>query len=203
VTDHVRTLLDVARTAPLPISLPIIDAALHQQPWLLEPLKAEANCRGGERGISRAQRAIHLASPEAESPLETLLRLLILLAGLPASDTQVEVRTPRKTYYADLGYREQRLLLEADGRKHHSEWKKVSDDMVRHNAMVGAGWRVLRFTWSQIMYQPELVIAAISPSALRRRGIGRVNVEDDHRADATRQTPSWPSAKNCRYATGQ
>jgi very-short-patch-repair endonuclease len=161
VTDHVRTLLDVARTAPLPISLPIIDAALHQQPWLLEPLKAEANCRGGERGISRAQRAIHLASPEAESPLETLLRLLILLAGLPAPDTQVEVRTPRKTYYADLGYREQRLLLEADSRKHHSEWKKVSDDMVRHNAMVGAGWRVLRFTWSQIMYQPELVIAAI------------------------------------------
>jgi very-short-patch-repair endonuclease len=27
--------------------------------------------------------------------------------------------------------------------------------------MVAAGWRVLRFTWAQIMFQPEMVIAAI------------------------------------------
>lgn len=161
LTEHVRTLLDVACTAPLPIALPIIDAAGHLDPWLLDQLAAKADRCGGRRGIARAQRAIRLASPQAESPLETLLRLLIALAGLPAPDIQVPVRAGRKTYFADLGYREQRLLLEADGRDHHSERKKVVEDMVRHNAMVGAGWRVLRFTWSQVMYQPELVIAAI------------------------------------------
>lgn len=161
ITEHVRTLLDVARTAPLPIALPIIDAATNVEPWLFEQLKAEANRLGGQRGIARAQRVIHLASAQAESVLETLLRLLITLAGLPTPDVQIAVRTGRKTYYADLGYREQRLLIEADSRKHHSEWKKVGEDMVRHNALVGAGWRVLRFTWAQVMYQPELVIAAI------------------------------------------
>ncbi len=161
LTDHVRTLLDVARTAPLPVALPVLDAAMHESPWLLEPLKAEADRRGGERDIARAQRAIHLACEHAESVLESLLRLLIALAGLPVPEVQVPVRTRRKTYYADLGYREHRLVIEADSRKHHSEWNKVAQDMVRHNEMVGAGWRVLRFTWSQVMYQPELVIAAI------------------------------------------
>lgn len=139
LTEHVRTLLDVACTAPLPIALPIIDAAAQIDPWLLDQLAAAANRCGGQRGIARAHREIHLASPQAESSLETLLRLLIALAGLPAPDVQVPVRTGRKTYFADLGYREQRLLLEADGRDHHSERKKVAEDMVRHNAMVGAG----------------------------------------------------------------
>jgi very-short-patch-repair endonuclease len=161
ITEHVRTLLDVACTAPLPISLPIIDAAAHIDPRLLDELADEANRHGGRRGIARAHRALRLASPGAESPLETLLRLLIVLAGLPAPDVQVPIRAGRKTYFADLGYREQRLVLEADGRDHHSERRKVAEDMVRHNAMVGAGWRVLRFTWAQVVYQPEVVIAAI------------------------------------------
>ena len=161
ITEHVRTLLDVACTSPLPIALPIIDAAAHIEPRLLDQLIAEAHRCGGQRGIARAHRAIRLASPLAESPLETLLRLLIVLAGLPAPDVQVPVQAGRKTYFADLGYREQKLVLEADGRDHHSERKKVAADMVRHNDMVGAGWRVLRFTWAQVMYQPEVVIAAI------------------------------------------
>ena len=161
ITEHVRTLLDVASSAPLPIALPIIDAAAHMEPRLLDQLALEADRRGGQRGIARAQRAIHLASSLAESPLETLLRLLIALAGLPAHEVQLPVRAGGKTYFADLGYREQRLVLEADGRDHHSERRKVAADMVRHNAMVGAGWRVLRFTWAQVVYQPDLVIGAI------------------------------------------
>jgi very-short-patch-repair endonuclease len=66
-----------------------------------------------------------------------------------------------KTYYADMGYRGKRLLIEADGRDHHSKWEQVADDMMRHNGLVGQGWRVLRFTWAQVLFQPELVIAAI------------------------------------------
>lgn len=162
VTEHVRTLLDVARTAPLPIALPIIDAATHVSPWLLGELANEANRRGGHRNIARAQRAIALASPEAESILESLLRLLILLSGLPPPELQIPVHMRNgKTYYADMGYSDKRLLIEADGRDHHSKWRQVADDMMRHNSLVGQGWRVLRFTWAQVLYQPDLVIAAI------------------------------------------
>jgi very-short-patch-repair endonuclease len=161
VTEPIKTLLDVARTAPLPIAVPMIDAVLHESPWLMPELAELANRLSGHRNIARAQRAIHLASWAAESVLESLLRLLIILAGLPPPQLQIPIRHPRGTYFADMGYRDKRLIIEADGRDHHSEWQKVAEDMVRHNFMVAAGWRVLRFTWAQIMFQPEMVIAAI------------------------------------------
>lgn len=161
ITDEVRTLLDVARSAPLPISVPMIDAVIAQSPWLLTQLRQRADELVGHRHVARAQRAIHLASPQAESVLESLLRLLIVLAGLPPPQLQLPVRHPGGTYYADMGYRESRLLIEADGRDRHSEWRKVGEDFVRQNALVAAGWRVLRFTWAQVLFQPDMVIAAI------------------------------------------
>jgi hypothetical protein len=123
VTEPVKTLLDVARTAPLPIAVPMIDAVLHESPWLMPELAELANRLSGHRNIARAQRAIHLASWAAESVLESLLRLLIILAGLPPPQLQIPIRHPRGTYFADMGYREKRLVIEADGRDHHSEWQ--------------------------------------------------------------------------------
>ena len=161
ITDEVRTLLDVARCAPLPISVPMLDAVIAESPWLMSDLCRRADQLVGHRNIARAQRAINLASPQAESVLESLLRLLLILAGLPPPELQIPVRHPGGTYYADMGYRERRLLIEADGRDRHSEWHKVGADFVRQNALVAAGWRVLRFTWAQVLYQPEMVIAAI------------------------------------------
>jgi very-short-patch-repair endonuclease len=161
LTDEVRTLLDVARSAPLPLSVVMLDAVFATAPWLESEVAAAANALGGHRNIARAQRALHLSSTMSESVLESLLRLLLEFAGLPPPQLQIPVCHPGGTYYADMGYREKRLLIEADGRDHHSEWRKVGEDLVRQNALVAAGWRVLRFTWAQVMYQPELVIAAI------------------------------------------
>lgn len=161
VTEPLKALLDVARTAPLPLAVVMLDGVFAQSPWLFADLQAQANALSGHRNIARAQRAIHLASPYSESVLESLLRLLIVLAGLPAPQLQIPVPHQTGTYYADMGYREHRLLIEADGRDRHSEWRKVGEDFVRQNRLVTAGWRVLRFTWAQIMYQPQMVIAAI------------------------------------------
>jgi very-short-patch-repair endonuclease len=161
ITDEVRTLLDVARCAPLPVSVVMLDAVLAKSPWLMSELCRSADSLSGHRNIARAQGAIHLSTLQSESVLESLLRLLIILAGLPPPQLQIPVHHPRGTYYADMGYREIRLLIEADGFDHHSERRKVGEDLVRQNAMVAAGWRVLRFTWAQVLYQPEMVIAAI------------------------------------------
>jgi very-short-patch-repair endonuclease len=157
----VRALLDVARCAPLPISVVLLDAVFAKSPWLMPEVASLADQMSGQRNIARAQRAISLSSRLSESVLESLLRLLMVLAGLPPPEVQIPVRHPDGMYYADLGYREHRLLIEADGRDHHSEWRKVGEDLVRQNALVAAGWRVLRFTWAQVLYQPEMVIAAI------------------------------------------
>ena len=139
----------------------MLDAVFAKSPWLIPEVTSLADRMSGHRNIARAHRALHLSTRLSESVLESLLRLLIVLAGLPPPQLQVPVRHSGGMYYADMGYREQRLLIEADGRDRHSEWRKVGEDFVRQNALVAAGWRVLRFTWAQVLYQPDMVIAAI------------------------------------------
>lgn len=162
VTDEVRTLADIARTAPLPVAVCLIDGVCHVDQWLFDDLRTELARLSGQRGALRAQRACRLAHPGSESTLESLLRLLLALAGFPRPQVQIPVRHPGGTYYGDLGYRDRKLILEADGRDHHSRWHQVMQDMARQNFLVVDGWTVLRFSWRQVLYQPELVLRAVA-----------------------------------------
>ena len=46
----------------------------------------------GYRGIETLRRALEFAEPAAESPMETKLRMLLILAGLPRPRVQVSLR---------------------------------------------------------------------------------------------------------------
>jgi very-short-patch-repair endonuclease len=162
VTGEVRTLVDIARSAPLPVAVCLIDAICHIDLTLFDHLQTELVRLSGQRGVVRAQRVHRLAHPGSESMLESLLRLLLALAGLPQPKVQIPVRHPGGTYYGDLGYPDQRLILEADGKDHHSKWDQVMKDMARQNLIVLDGWTVLRFSWRQVLYQPDLVIRTVS-----------------------------------------
>ena len=111
--------------------------------------------------MARARRAVSLANPLAESILESLGRLLIALGGLPVPTVQLRVAVPGQTYRADLGYQDQRVLIEFDGRENHERWEDVASDLARQNALTNAGWIVLRFTWAQVMFKPEVVLRTI------------------------------------------
>jgi very-short-patch-repair endonuclease len=162
VTGEARTLADIARTASLPTAVCLIDALSHIDLTLFDDLRTELARTPGQRGAVRAQRACRLAHPGSESMLESLLRLLLALAGLPPPKVQIPVRHPGGTYYGDLGYPDRKLILEADGRDYHSEWDQVMKDMARQNFLVAAGWTVLRFSWRQVLYQPEMVIRTVA-----------------------------------------
>jgi very-short-patch-repair endonuclease len=162
VTDEVRTLVDIARTAPLPVAVSLIDKVCRVDQTLFDHVRKELMQLAGGRGTLRAQRACRLANPGSESILESLLRLLLALAGLPPPQVQIPVRHPGGIYYGDLGYRERKLILEADGREYHTEWPQVMKDMARQNLLVIDGWTVLRFSWRQVLYQPELVLQTVA-----------------------------------------
>jgi very-short-patch-repair endonuclease len=85
-----------------------------------------------------------LAEP-AESPMETRLRWTLLQAGLPRPQVQTELRNSEGRFLgrADLYYPQARLVVEYDGANHRD--RLVEDDR-RQNALVTAGFRLLRFT---------------------------------------------------------
>ncbi len=59
----------------------------------------------------------------------------------------------------DITFEAVRVIVEVDGREFHAQAKSFEADHARHNALVAAGWVVLRFTPTQIRREPQLVLA--------------------------------------------
>lgn len=54
----------------------------------------------------------------------------------------------------DLLFREARVVVEIDGRRVHEGEDRFVQDRRRQNRLVNAGYRVLRFTWADVMDRP-------------------------------------------------
>jgi very-short-patch-repair endonuclease len=164
-TSALRTAVDLGSTLPLPEAVVAIDMALHQRLVSLDTLRRYVDANAGRKGVGQQRRVVDLADPAAESAMETRLRLLIVLAGLPRPETQVPLRDDRGCFIGrpDLYYRAARLCLEYDGAGHRD---RLVEDTRRQNRLLNAGFRLLRFTASDVLQTPDAVVAQVR-AALR------------------------------------
>ena len=147
VTSVARTLVDLAADTPYAQMLALTDAALRT--------RLIGRTRLDEVAASvplRARRALLDGDGRAESPFESRARAEVLLAGLPAPVLQYVVRDRDGRFLArvDLAWPERRLAVEADGAEVHAGPAALRRDLRRQNALVVAGWIVLRFTWADL-----------------------------------------------------
>ncbi len=145
LTTPSRACLDIARWYEAVHAVPIVDALLATrlvgQPDLLDQL---ASAMG--HGIARARRTLALCDPRAESPPESVLRVRLILAGLPAPVAQFEVwHRGRFVARVDLGWPEVRVAVEYDGVWHGASGQ-LGRDRRRLNALIAAGWTVIHVT---------------------------------------------------------
>ncbi len=61
----------------------------------------------------------------------------------------------------DLAFPDRRLAIEIDGWAWHHNPERFQEDPRRQNALVAAGWTVLRFTWADLVERPEHVLATV------------------------------------------
>jgi very-short-patch-repair endonuclease len=122
----------------------------------------------GTKGIARLRRVIDLAEPKAESPMETRLRMLLVIARLPKPEVQVSLHDDRGRFLGrpDLLYPRQRLAIEYDGGNHRD---RMVDDNRRQNGLVGAGYRLLRFTSADVYGAPDTVAMQVRHSLAARQ----------------------------------
>jgi very-short-patch-repair endonuclease len=64
-------------------------------------------------------------------------------------------------YVVDFLWRERALIVETDGYRYHRGRAAFEHDHRRQARLVAAGFEVLRFTWSQVVEDPEEVLAAL------------------------------------------
>jgi very-short-patch-repair endonuclease len=102
------------------------------------------------------------ASSDAERVLHRLLRGA-LIDGWVANHLVV---LSGIEYWIDVAFVARRLAVEVDGWAWHCDVDRFAHDRRRQNALVLAGWTVLRFTWHDLMSRPQAVVAEIQ-AALR------------------------------------
>ncbi|GAA0919891.1 DUF559 domain-containing protein [Virgisporangium aurantiacum] len=162
VTAPLRTAFDLARGRDLVAAVVGVDALLHQRVVRLDRLHAYVAEHAAWNGANAAVRAIGLARPFVESPMETRLRLIAVLGELPEPVVQYDVfdRDDRLVARVDLAYPEKRVALEYDG-DHHRERDTFRRDAVRLNRLHLLGWTVLRFTADDVLRNPARTLAVV------------------------------------------
>lgn len=168
VTVRERTWRDLAARLRPPALLAVADQLLAHGCTVGE-LQRQLDRRPSGRGSARARAVLPVADGRAESPMESVLRWLLHVAGLPAPDLQFAVRSAGGVFVgrADLAWPDRKVLVEFDGNVHRERAVFVND-VRRQNALVAAGWTVLRFTSADVLGRPDDVVAQIR-RALRAR----------------------------------
>jgi len=168
VTTLHRTLRDLSLFGPRIDALIAIDAALCKKLTNKSRLLEDRVTARGRRGSRRLRRLVAISEP-AESPMETRLRLLLSDAG-PPPEVQTELHDAIGNFIgrADLYYPTARLVVEFDGGNHRE--RLVSDDR-RQNLLMNAGYRVLRFTASDIYQRADIVVSQVRAALDPRRRV--------------------------------
>src|SRR6202012_4964893 len=106
--------------------------------------------------LRQAREVLQLATPLSESALESLTKLLIYDAGLTPPELQVRIVDPDDGWYCrvDMLWREQRLILEADGLLKYDETGALRAEKRRQVRLERLGYRVERVIWADVMHRP-------------------------------------------------
>ena len=155
-TSKARTLLDCAKELPFDEALAAADSALRHGDVTEDDV---ARLRRGDPA-PRARRVLEHATARAANPFESVLRAILVEAGVDVVP-QWATTVRGVTYHPDLADPFHAVAIEADSWAHHAGRDEHDADCRRYNALVLAGWTVLRFTWEQVMFSPHEVVADV------------------------------------------
>ena len=160
MTSLLPALAEVCGRSQLTEGVVIADMALHARLLTLAQLETWAHSHPGRRGIKNLRRVVALAEPASASPMESRLRMVLILNGLPRPQAQVPIHDAWGRFVGrpDLYYVECRLGIEYDGGGHR---ETLADDNRRQNRLLNAGVRLLRFTASDVLGKPGSVAAQV------------------------------------------
>lgn len=167
VTTPLRTAFDCGRWLSLVEAVVVADALTHDELTSPEELAVYTEAPRPLRGVRQLDQVLDLVEPKSESPMETRVRLLIVLAGLPRPEPQLIVcdRIGRFVARADLGYEDMRFLVEYDGAFH---WEQRRADDRRRDAMRELGWDVLVVSSEDYYKTPGLILEKVRAALANR-----------------------------------
>jgi Protein of unknown function (DUF559) len=151
-TTPQRTLLDLAEVlTPRQLAAAADAAERHHLHAPIEP-------RHGRHGTPSLGALKNLSDRALASPtrndLEAAMLDIAIRAGLPPPQINITV----EGYECDFVWAQYRLIVETDGFETHGTRRGFRDDRRRDVELQIAGWRVARFAYEHVLYEPQTVI---------------------------------------------
>ncbi len=179
VTDPIATFIDCAGWLSL-VDLVVLGDAIVKM-FDISPKRLLRACKQSTDYYKRrALAAAALVREGVDSPMETRLRLLIVLAGLPEPIVNYKVYNDDGTWRRrfDLCYPDLKLIIEYDGRQHAENVQQWTKDLERREEFDDEGYRILVVTAPGIYRDPLQTLLRVRRQ-LVLRGLPDVPELDD------------------------
>jgi hypothetical protein len=173
VTTPARTAFDIGRHIRSRIvAVQRLDALANATDVKRVDIEATIAAHHGARGIPRLCRVLPLMDGGAESPQETLARLVLVDAGLPPARTQFEVFDEYGQFVArlDMAYDAVKVGIEYDGPQHWTDPAVRQRDIDKQFALTELGWMIIRVSRDLLRYRRATYVVRVE-NALRSRGL--------------------------------
>ncbi len=159
VTTPERTAFDIGRRGAVRSAVARLDTLARATGFKVDDVLRIAACHPRSPGVRRLEAALELVDGGAQSPRESYLRLLLIDAGLPRSQTQISVvgADGMPAAYLDLGWEDCMVAVEYDGDQHRTDRRQYVKDIRRLEMLEQLGWSVVR------------VVAEDNPAVILRR----------------------------------
>jgi hypothetical protein len=170
ITEPAWTAVEVARALRRARALATLDAALRSRTCDRRQLRAAAARQAGRRGIVAVRELIPLATPQAESPMESEARLAMLDGGLPAPVLQYSiVDYSGRTWRVDFAWPDQHVAVEYDGFDYHSDPRDFRRDRQKRAALREVGWTLLSIVADDVRRRPAAMVRQIGMELTQSR----------------------------------
>jgi hypothetical protein len=150
VTTVPRTVIDLARVLDFRAGVVVADSALQQKLTSKNELRAVLAACPRWRGVRRATQVVEFADGRAESPLESLARVVFADCGLPRPELQVEIKDTEFIGRVDFLWREFWTIAEVDGAGKYDDRSRAVRQLRRDKRLREAGYEVVHFDWKEI-----------------------------------------------------
>jgi REase_MTES_1575 len=173
ITTPEQTFLDLATGLNLVALIVLGESVIKAGRTSADALRDAATAWRG-RGAKLARRAARYVRDGVDSAMETRLRMLLILAGLPAPEVNFILRHSDGSWWMrfDLSYPSLKLIVEYDGRQHSEDTEQWLHDLKRREALDRMGWRVIVITRRDYYDAPEEVLRRVRDALLERGMVG-------------------------------
>ncbi|WP_024440330.1 MULTISPECIES: hypothetical protein [unclassified Mycobacterium] len=170
VTTAARTAFDLGRRLALSEGVQRIDALMNATDLKIVDVEAVADAHRGARGLRQLDETLPLVDGGAESPYESLTRLILMQAGFPRPQTQIPVYGDYGQLVAvvDMGWKEYLVGVDFEGAHHWTDPKQRERDAERYNALLELGWVDMKLTSRTLHVAPGRFLDRVGAALVGR-----------------------------------